>query len=341
MNETNFASDVTKTFTDTGSFYIDNFKGKNREQAKTFVAAGLSTSLENNLKNVVHNLKSDADFNYECSNYTFSFTEKEISYFLLNDKKAMRIKANLPILITDISVEVEDNKAIELVPGFHFYQEKDNSTSSQTYGQFISIVIMEPEVWDKFVHKKEIRFIIQGRYNQYAIIKNSLMSSLLGVGLIPVGDGVNFIADYLVGDNQSVLNFENVLNALYENVYLKQANYKIFSKRNDINSNIGIIILNKLDLNTSKVLESKTFTFNRSLNSDYIISTAVYNDSFLIKKFSAGVYTPNTADRPRGMSLRIDNTDTDNLIQLKEIVQVAKQLLPIGYQLNISWKTTI
>lgn len=340
MNETNFASDVTKTFTDAGSFYIDNFKGKNREQAKTFVAAGLSTSLENNLKNVVHNLKSDADFNYECSNYTFSFTEKEISYFILNDKKAMRIKANLPILITDISVEVEGNKAIELVPGFHFYQEKDNNTSSQTYGQFISIVIMEPEVWDKFVHKKEIRFIIQGRYNQYAIIKNSLMSSLLGVGLIPVGDGINFIADYLVGDNQSVLNFENVLNALYENVYLKQANYKIYSKRNDIDSNISIVILRKLDLNTSKVLGSKIFTFNRSLKNDYI-TPYIYNDSFLIKKFRVEVRTPNTADRPRDMFLSIDNNDTDNLTQLKEIAQVAKQLLPIGYQLNIAWTRTI
>lgn len=341
MNETNFASDVTKTFTDAGSFYIDNFKGKNREQAKTFVAAGLSTSLENDIKNVVYNLKADADFNYECSNYTFSFTEKDISYFILNDKKAMRVKANLPILITDISVEVEDNKALELVPGFHFYQEKDNNASSQTYGQFISIVIMEPEVWNRFIHKKEIRFVIQGRYNQYATIKNSLISFLLGIGSIPVGEGVNFTANYLAGDNQSLLNFENVLNALYENVYLKQANYKIFSKRNDIDANIGVIVLNKLDLNTSKVLESKTFTFNRSLKDDYISSTDIYNDSFLIKKFNVGAHTPNTADRPRGMSLYIDNTTTDDLIKLKEIVQVAKQLLPIGYQLNISWKTTI
>ena len=217
MSDQRFAQDVHQTFADAGSFYISSMKGKAREQAVSFVGTGLATSLQANIENVIHNLANDVNFDYECVNYDFRFSQRDLS---VSDNGSIIIKAPLDIDISSIDIYLVNNEARLLLPGVDFIQNVELDSSKPRFGTYINLEFFDNTLFGvQGKNLKALSLNINGTYTQDATIRNFLLKSYIGASSAPIGDALKFIVDYIGGDSQNLEAFENFINAMAGSTY--------------------------------------------------------------------------------------------------------------------------
>lgn len=218
MSDPRFASDIYKTFSDAGSFYISDMKGAARHQAISFVAAGQNTGMRNAIENIIHNLSNDGDFVYTCSNYDYIFYQEDID----NTETLPTLNCKLDIDISSIDITTKDNKAYQLIAGIDFVQVRDIEPSSSLYGRYIKLKFTSTDiVGSKLCNIALNRLNINGVFTRDHFIRQSLLKSYTQVSTSYLGKNTEIINSYVGGSDQSPAQLGYALNAMCDTHYLE------------------------------------------------------------------------------------------------------------------------
>ena len=300
MEDPILALNAVDTFNDAGNFYKESFKGKNVDNAIALVATGLQTSLKINIDNVAHNLSNDDKHYYLASNVDLSTNANSTiipegihSSCLLQDSKSQ-----------------SNNVAIN---GIHYWElKKENEKAYSIYNNSGSIGTGHAT--------------IQGFYNKYSDIANSLMSSYMGVDKIPLGKCMELLGKYLAGEDQSIATFMQIINGLCGAKFV-EGNY-ILSKVDEDSLAFSPVqyytamTLAPVDLNKPPIC----LVFDDSIKS-YVTLNEAINDTFF-PIFAEATVSGNT------LNIKLRDIVVGNKTR-DEIIELIKWLAPLGYNINI------
>ena len=301
MEDLILALDAVDTFNDAGNFYKESFKGKNLDAAIALIATGLQTSLKTNINNAAHNLINDDKHCYIASNVGS----------IINAAATV-----IPEGIDSLCLIQDSNTASNKIAinGIHYWELKtSNKNNYAIYNNSGSI--------------RTGNVTIQGIYNKYSDINNSLMSSYMGIDKIPLGKCMELLGKYLAGEDQSIDTFIQIINGLCGAKYID-----------------GEYILNTVDEDQLNfALATQYFTATTlaptELNKDPICLVFPYK----IKDYVASYNNIKNTFFPIFAEATVDaNTINIKLREIvvgnktrDEIIELIKWLAPLGYNINI------
>lgn len=300
MEDPILALNAVDTFNDAGNFYKESFKGKNIDNAIALVATGLQTSLKTNIDNVAHNLSNDDKHYYLASNVDLS----------TNANSTIIPEGIHSSCLLQDSAKRSDNIAIN---GIHYWElKKENEKAYSIYNNSGAI--------------GSGYATIQGFYNKYSDIANSLMSSYMGVDKIPLGKCMELLGKYLSGEDQSIATFMQIINGLCGAKFV-DGNYTLAEVDGDsINFSpiqyYTAMTLAPIDLNNPPIC----LVFDDSIKS-YVTLNEAINDTFF-PIFAEATVSGNT------LNIKLRDIVVGNKTR-DEIIELIKWLAPLGYNINI------
>lgn len=300
MEDPILALNAVDTFNDAGNFYKESFKGKNVDNAIALVATGLQTSLKTNIDNVAHNLSNDDKHYYLASNVDFS------------------TNANSTIIPEGIhsSCLLQDSNSLAnnvAINGIHYWElKKGDGKAYSIYNNSGSIGTGHAT--------------IQGFYNKYSDIVNSLMSSYMGVDKIPLGKCMELLGKYLAGEDQSIAIFMQIINGLCGAKFV-EGNYILSKVDEDALDFTPIqyytaMTLAPVGLNKPPIC----LVFDDSIKR-YVTLNESINDTFF-PIFAEATVSGNT------LNIKLRDIVVGNKTR-DEIIELIKWLAPLGYNINI------
>lgn len=300
MEDPILALNAVDTFNDAGNFYRESFKGKNIDAAIALVATGLQTSLKTNIDNVAHNLSNDAKHYYLASNVDFS----------TNANSTIIPEGIHSSCLLQDSAKRSDNIAIN---GIHYWElKKENEKAYSIYNNSGAI--------------GSGYATIQGFYNKYSDIANSLMSSYMGVDKIPLGKCMELLGKYLAGEDQSIATFMQIINGLCGAKFV-DGNYTLAEVDGDsINFSpiqyYTAMTLAPIDLNNPPIC----LVFEDNIK-NYVTANTDIKDTFF-PIFAESTISGDT------LNIKLREIVVGNKTR-DEIIELIKWLAPLGYNINI------
>ena len=301
MEDPILALNAVDTFNDAGNFYKESFKDKNLDAAIALVATGLQTSLKANIDNTAHNLSNDEQHCYIASNV---------------DTSVNATSTTIPEGIDSLYIIQDSNTQYNKIAinGIHYWELKtSNKNNYSIYNNSGAIGTGNAT--------------IQGVYNKYSTINNSLMSSYMGIDKIPLGKCMELLGKYLAGEDQSIDTFMQIINGLCGAKYID-----------------GEYILNTVDesaLSIASILQY--FTVMTLASTELSKNPICLVFPYKIKDYVASYTNIKNTFFPIFAEATVDN---DNInIKLREIItgnktrdeiiELIKWLAPLGYNINI------
>ena len=300
MEDPILALNAVDTFNDAGNFYKESFKAKNLDAAIALVATGLQTGLKTNINNTAHNLSNDDKHSYIASNIDSVI-----------NAAATIIPEGIDSLCLIQDSNTEFNKVA--INGIHYWELKTASKNSYT-------------IYNNSAAIRTGNATIQGIYNKYSTINNSLMSSYMGIDKIPLGKCMELSGKYLAGEDQSIETFIQIINGLCGAKYIE-----------------GEYTLDTVDESNLAFRVNQAFTAmtlaSTALNKEPICMVFPYK----IKDYVASYTKIKNTFFPIFAEATVDN----DIINIKlreivagnktrdEIIELIKWLAPLGYSINI------
>lgn len=339
MSEEKYALDVNKTFAEAGSFYISNMYSKNRDMAISFVCSGLATGIKANTENLINNICNNGSHIFKCIDKDFVFSQSSIDY----SQSLPTINATLDINVNTIDTYLKNKIGVTYVAGIDFIQILDSNTSSPTYGKFIKIQFLNPEVGTYFSNLDKYIFNITGTYTRDSEVSQNVFKSYINADYCPVGYNTITLSNYIGGSKQSVGDYLDALNALNNSYYL-EGSWKIVY----IDTAYQNVQFVKLDENYEATSENKCIFIPTKIPSFYGVGDIIENNYFPLfvegytYNYANSNNTPSNVDSNQ-LALAFNlgnpiiylyiNTNLLTTNNISKMQQAAKQLLPIGYTL--------
>ena len=249
------AVNTDKNFADCGSFWYANLSGATRKAAKAMSAMPMLTTLFTDCSNVIENFKNNEDsFYINNKAYSFNLSDiklaivnyqtlqlSNISALSVNTAKsifgttgiqAILIPFDSSLATADSTIKDISLLTIQLLDG-SVYTNGIQIRQSDKYIIDLDITSkVKSQNWqtDTANAYKKLLELLKNKYaytnligkitynakcNKQSTLSTSIYNPILGLSSIPVGEEVQQASNYIKGSEQSVKQFEGVLNAMF------------------------------------------------------------------------------------------------------------------------------